>query len=240
MAQTVKGFIEDAYQLISASSPTVPLQGNDMAKGVQFLNELIKYYSATALMTTIAREINFPLPIAQQEITFGSPDVVPTPDVTQAGRLANLQNAWLKLDGVTYPLIDESRNIFFSSYKYDPQVGLPRFVVIVNETEVTRMRFYPAASQIYQVHVFGKFELFSVTENDTMAYLPLYYQRYFKFAVAKDLSFYKGRSLAWTKNLEDEYREAKKEMEAASPVNLVIETQQESYLNGAWRVRAGI
>jgi hypothetical protein len=239
MAQTVRGFVEDAYQLISASTPTVPLQGNDLSKGIQFLNELIKYYSATALMTTIAREITFSLPIGQEVVTFGSADDVPTPDVTQ-GRLANLQNAWLELDGVTYPLIDESRNVFFQSYKYDPQVGLPRFIVIVNDTAVTRMRFYPAASQIYQVHVFGKFQLSSVTANDTMAFLPAYYQRYFKFAVAKDLSFYKGRSLAWTKNLEDEYREAKKEMEAVSPVNLTIQTEQESYLNGAWRIRAGI
>ena len=40
MSQTVKQFVTDAYQLISANSPTVPLQGNDMLKGVQFLNEL--------------------------------------------------------------------------------------------------------------------------------------------------------------------------------------------------------
>ena len=42
MSQTVKQFVTDAYQLISANSPTVPLQGNDMLKGVQFLNELIE------------------------------------------------------------------------------------------------------------------------------------------------------------------------------------------------------
>ena len=239
MAQTVKGFVQDSYQLVSASSPTVPLQGNDVSKGVQFLNELMNAYSATGLMTTIAKHITFTLPIAQQEVTFGSPTLIPPPDVP-VGRLSNLQNAWLLLDGVTYPLIDESRNVFFASYKFDPQVGLPRFIIITNETDLTRMRFYPAASQVYQVNVYGKFQLPDLTQNDTMAELPTYYIRYLRFALAKDLAFYKGRSEAWTQKLEDEYREAKKDMESVSSVNLDIETEQESYLNGSWRVRAGI
>lgn len=240
MAQSTKGFVQDSYQLISASSPTVPLHGNDMSKGVQFLNELMDAYSATGLMTTIAQHITFTLPIGQQEITFGSALLIPTPDVTVAGRLSNLQNAWLELEDVTYPLIDESRNTFFASYKFDPQLGLPRFVIITNETDLTRMRFYPAASQVYTVNVYGKFQSIVFTENSTMAGLPTYYIRYLRYALAKDLAFYKGRSEAWTQKLEDAYREAMKDMESVSSVNLNIETEQESYLNGSWRVRAGI
>lgn len=240
MSQTVKGFVQDSYQLISASSPTVPLHGNDMSKGIQFLNELMDSYSSTGLMTTIAQHITFTLPIAQQEITFGSPTFIPTPDVTIAGRLSNLQNAWLELDNVTYPLIDESRNTFFASYKFDPQLGLPRFVIITNEVDLTRMRFYPAASQVYTVNVYGKFQLANVDENSLMSGLPSYYIRYLRFALAKDLSFYKARTEAWTEKLENEYRESKKDMESVSSVNLNIETEQESYLNGSWRVRAGV
>lgn len=239
MAQTVKEFIADSYQLVSASSPTVPLHGNDTIKGLQLLNRLLKAYSATGLMLTIAKHVTFTLPIAVQEITFGDASHVPTPDVT-VGRLANLQNAWLLLDGVTYPLIDESRNTFFASYKYDPQVGLPRFVIITNETNLTRMRFYPAASQVYTVNVYGKFELGELTENDDMSILPDYYIRYLQFALAKDIAVYKGRIQAWSPLLEQMYVDAKKDMESVSSVNLNIETEQESYLNGAWRIRAGV
>lgn len=239
MAQSVKAFVSDSYQLVSASSPTVPIKNGYISKGIQLLNELLQYYSAAGLLTPIARHITFSLPIAQQEITFGAADVIPTPDVT-IGRLSNLQNAWLELDGVTYPLIDESRNVFFASYKFDPQVGLPRFIIITNEVDITRMRFYPAASQVYTVNVYGKFQLPLLGENDSMGILPQYYIRFFRFAVAKDLSFYTGRTEAWNQRLEDEYMDAKKEMEAASSVNLDIETEQESYLNGAWRVRAGV
>jgi hypothetical protein len=190
-------------------------------------------------MTTIAQEVIFTLPIAQEFITFGSPTYVPTPDVT-VGRLANLQNAWLVLENVTYPLIDESRNTFYASYKFDPQLGLPRFVIITNNVDLTTMRFYPAASQVYEVHVYGKFQLPNLTQNSTMAELPTYYIRYLRFALAKDLAFYKGRSEAWTQKLEDAYMDAKKDMESVSSVNLNIETEQESYLNGSWRVRAGV
>lgn len=239
MVQTVKGFVRDSYQLVSASSPTVPLHGDDMSKGVQFLNELLNYYSASALLTPIAKHITFTLPIGVQEITFGSPDYIPTPDVTD-GRLSNLQNAWLELDNVTYPLIDESRNVFFASYKFDPQLGLPRFVIVTNEVDLTRMRFYPAASQVYTVNIYGKFQLPDLTENDTMSIIPTYMIRFLRLALAKDISIYKGRTQAWNQQLEAMLVEAQQEVMSVSSCNLDIETEQESYLNGAWRIRAGV
>lgn len=239
MVQTVKSFVQDAYQLISASSPTVPLHGDDMLKGVQFLNELQDYYSATGLLTPIAKHITFTLPIAQQEITFGSPTQIPTPDVTQ-GRLSNAQNMWLELENVTYPLIIENRNTFFQSYKFDPQLGLPRFVIITNEVDLTRVRFYPAASQVYTVNVYGKFQLSNVTENDNMGLIPTYQVRFLKLALARDLSIYKGRMQAWNSQLQAMMVEAEQTIMSVSSVNLNIETEQESYLNGSWRVRAGV
>lgn len=239
MVQTVKQFVSDSYQLISANSPTVPLQGNDNLKAIQFLNELLEDYSSSALLLTIAKHVEFTVAIGQSEITFGAPDVIPTPDVT-VGRLANLQNAWLTLQGVTYPLIDESRNVFLGSYKYDPQLGLPRFCIIYNETEITRMRIYPGASQVYTLNVYGKFQLPPIGQNSDMALLPAYFRRYLKFALARDLAFYKGRANAWDEKLQSMYDEARQNMESASSVNLAIDSSNESYLNGAWRVRAGI
>ena len=238
-AQTVKDFCQDAYQLISANSPTVPLHGNDMSKAVHYLNNLLKYYSSSSLMLTISQKVNFTIQIGQLFTTFGDPSYVPTPNVTQ-GRLVNLENAWLELDGVDYPLIDESRNMFFGSYKYFPQLGLPRFVIIVNETNLTQMQFYPGPSQQYNVWVYGKFQLPYMSENDTMANLPQYYLRFLTFALARDLAFYKGRSVAWDAKLEAMYQEAADDMESVSSTNLVIDTANESYLNGSWRLRAGI
>src|SRR4029077_8413991 len=128
--------------------------------------------------------------IGQKFVTFGDPTVIPVPDVTE-GRLSNLENAWLELQGVTYPLIDESRNVFFGSYKYEPQVGLPRFIIITNNTNLTTMQLYPAPSQVYTLFVYGKFELPYVVAGATMSGLPLYYYRFLRFALARDLSFYK-------------------------------------------------
>jgi hypothetical protein len=237
--QTVKQFVQDSYQLISPSSPTVPLQGNDMSKGVQFLNELVAYYSADALLLTISQQVDFVLPIGQQFITFGDPSIVPAPDVP-SGRLANCEDMWLTLDGVTYPLIDESRNVFYASYKFDPQVGLPRFIIIRNDVDRTTVRFYPAASQVYDVSVYGKFQLAMLDENSDMSAFPLYYIRFLRFALSKDLALYKGRAQAWTPKLEVEYTNAKATMESASSYNLTIDVGNESYLNGSWRVKAGI
>ncbi len=130
--------------------------------------------------------------------------------------------------------------VFFQSYKFDPQLGLPRFVIITNEVDLTRLRFYPAASQQYTVNIYAKFQLADLTENDTMATLPTYYIRFFRLALAKDLAAYKGRIQAWNQHLESMLIAAEEDMMSVSSVNLNIETEQESYLNGSWRVRAGV
>jgi len=238
-AQTVNDFVQDSYQLISASSPTVPLQGNDLQKGIQFLNELVKSYSSSSLMLTISQKVNFKIQIGQLFATFADPSYVPAATV-QVGRLSNLERAWLELDGVDYPLIDESRGVFFGSYKYFPQLGLPRYVIITNDLNLTTMQFYPGPSQEYNVWVYGKFEMPYLVAGGTMAGFPLYYYRYLKFALARDLAFYKGRSAAWTEKLEAMFQEARDEMESVSTMDLVIDSANESYLNGSWRLRAGI
>lgn len=238
-AQTVKDFVTDSYQLISASSPTVPLYGNDMEKGVRFFNELLKFYSSSSLLLTIAQKIHFTIQIGQQFATFGDASYVPTPTVT-AGRLSNLQNAWLELDGVDYPLIDESRNVFFGSYKFFPQLGLPRFVILTNDLNLTTMQFYPGPSQQYNVWVYGKFELPYISESSNLSFLPFYSYKFFKLALARELAYYKGRSSAWDQKLEAMFNEAKDAMEGASTINLTIDSANESYLNGSWRLRAGI
>lgn len=238
-SQPVNDFVQDAYQLISANTPTVPLQGNDLSKGIQFMNELLKSYSSSSLLLTISQKVNFTLPEGQLFATFADPSYLPAATV-QKGRLTNLQNAWLELDGVDYPLIDESRGVFFGSYKYFPQLGLPRFVIITNDLNVTTMQFYPGPSQPYQVWIYGKFELPYFVAGGTMGALPLYYYRFLKFALARDLAFYKGRSAAWDEKLQGMFDEARDEMESVSTMNLVIDSANESYLNGSWRVRAGI
>jgi len=210
-----------------------------MSKGVQFLNELLMNYSSSSLMLTIAKKITLQVQIGQQFVTFGESTYVPTPDVT-IGRLSNLQDAWLELDGVTYPLIDESRGVFFGSYKFEPQLGLPRFVIITNDLDLTTMQLYPAPSQVYNLFVYGKFQLPQLNENSDMSLVAQYYYRYLKFALARDLAYYKGRSAAWDQKLEAMFQEARDDMESVSSMNLVIDSANESYLNGSWRLRAGV
>ncbi len=238
-SQNVGAFVEDCYQLVGANSPTVPLQGNDMSKGIQFLNERLGAYSANGLLITVAKQIDLVVQINQGEITFGNIGFTPTPDIVE-GRLVNLENAWINLDGVDYPLIIESRHEFFSSYKYEPLQGLPRFIIVKPETNLTRVQIFPAPSQVYDMHVYGKFQLATLRQTDSMDSLPFYYTRFLRFATSKDIAFYKGRADAWTDKLEMQLVQAEKDMDAASSINLDINVNSESWLNGAYRIRAGI
>src|SRR5882757_7264880 len=99
---TVRQFVHQTYRLISASNPTIPLHGDDEQLMISILNQLLDYYASTGLLLTIATEFNLPLTIGQQVVTCGPATFVPTPDIP-LGRLANLETAWLLLDGVTYP-----------------------------------------------------------------------------------------------------------------------------------------
>lgn len=239
MAQTVKQFLDQSYRLISANTPTVPLHGDDLQVGITIMNQLLAYYASTGLLLTIAKTESMMLSIGQQFVTFGSPTDIPTPDIT-SGRLANWDSAWLLLNGVTYPLIPMSRDQFLSHYRYDPLSGLPRFIITFADTDIVSLRLYPSPSQVYEFFIRGKFQLPYYASTDSLTNLPLYYNRFFLLAVARDLAIYKGRTEAWTPKLEAMYLEAEEKMEAASEVNLSITGDRYSMLNGANRIRAGV
>lgn len=173
-------------------------------------------------------------------LLFTQPIINPNVALIKQGRLANLDSSWLELSGVTYPLIDKSRDEYLSAWKYQPLQGLPRFIITFPEVDLVRATLYPAPSQFYTFFCRGKFQLPLLTVNDDMSLVPEYYHLYFLYAVAKYVSKFKGRAGAWTPDLEAEYRELKDNMEAASETNLSIAGDEQSLLNGAWRVRSGI
>lgn len=313
MALTVREYCLQMYRLITASNPTVPLQGDDEKLAIRVLNQILQSYASTGLLLTIAKTVTAPINLGKKEIWFTNADY-PTEEVLteivtlnnglytfnvadgsiysvgdsitgngiqastvienivgnqitmnfpatltglstltfthdisdptvvyiKEGRLANLDNAWLVLSGVTYPLIDKSRDEYLSAWKYEPLQGLPRFIITYPETHVVRAQLYPAPSQFYQFYARGKFQKTELTANDTLDGLPMYQELFLLYAGAKYVSKFKGRGSAWTQDLEDDYRELKAQMEAASEINLSIAGDEQSLLNGAWRVRAGI
>lgn len=235
MVQTVREFVNDSYQIISANSPFVPLKDGDFTKGLQFLNELLASYSGTGLMTTIAKEVTTPVIAGQKFVTFGASGF----DINE-GRLSNIEDSWLVLTGVTYPLIPVSDHSFNEQYKYAPLQGLPIYAIIVDYPDHTRLQLYPAPSQGYELFVYGKFELPELNKDSTMQELPNYIIRFLKLALARDLAVYKGRLSAWDERLEDRYIQAMDDMASVSNMNLNINEPLGNQLNGAYRVRAGI
>ena len=236
---TVREFVTQSYRLVSAHNPTSPLHGDDLSLGITVLNQLLQSYASSGLLITISKQISVPVAIGQEEVVCGPSTYAPTPDIT-LGRLANLDSAWLLLNGVTYPLIDESRNQFLGAWKFEPLQGLPRFVIVFPDEEVVRLRLYPRPSQVYDFNIRGKFQLNTLTANDTMGILPQYYIRYLLFAVAKDISMYKGRADAWTDKLELMLDRAMDDMISASETNTAILGDRDSLLNGANILRAGV
>ena len=236
----IKQFLDDSYRLINPSNPTVPLRGNDLQFGLRRLNSLLTSYASDGLMMTIGSTKTVALAVSQQDVTVGPAAFIPTPNIP-IGRMANWESAWLELQGVTYPLVFKTQDQWHSSFKYTPLSGLPRFIIPFPDVQIVSFRLYPSPSQFFQFYIRGKFQLPDyVTTDDTILTLPGYYERYFLFAVAKDLALFKGRTEAWTDKLEGELIKAEKNIQANSEVNLAIVGDEESLLNGSWRVRAGV
>lgn len=314
MATTVREFVFDMYRLITASTPTVPLHGDDENLAIRTLNRILSSYASSGLLLPIAKTVTVDVNLPIKEVWFVSPTYVgpvttqqetvtltaisptftvtngalynigdgvsgggipllttilnivgntvtismnatingssvltfsheiPTPTIAyiRNGRLPNLDNAWLELSGVTYPLIIKSRDEFLSAWKYEPLQGLPRFLITFPDTDFVRAQLYPAPSQFFQFFSRGKFQNLPLTSNDTLDILPDYQELFLLYAVAKYVAKFKGRSGAWTQDLESDYLVLKAQIEAASEVNLSIAGDEQSLLNGAWRVRAGI
>ncbi len=227
---------------LSNGSPTFTVVNG----GLYFVGDAVSgngIPASTEILTVVGNTItltNDATLSGQSNLTFIHDTSDPAIAYIKEGRLANLDNAWLVLSGVTYPLINKSRDEYLASWKYEPLQGLPRFIIVYPETQFVTAQLYPAPSQFYEFFARGKFQLSALTSNDDMSSLPEYYMRFLLFAVAKDVSLYTGRAQAWTERLESMYLEAKDVMESASEVNLSIAGDQQSLLNGAWRVRAGI
>lgn len=236
MIQLVKAFVTDSYQLISASSPTVPLHGSDVDKGVQFLNELLNYYSSTGLLLPIPVRPSVFIPAGQQFITAGlgsSFDI-------QDGRFAEVQGVFLTRDNVDYPLAEFNRYEFDSSYKFSPLQALPLYWIIRQQIDSTQIQLYPKPDTGYDVTINAKQQFPELLETSDMSIVPMYYVRFLKYALARELAFYKGRSEAWTPMLDRMYVESKLKIEGAGEFNLNIESISNVQLNGARRVQAGI
>lgn len=248
MPYTVRDYAYQVYRLISASNPYLPLRNGDEAIVIQVLNQLLQAYAATGLMITIANTVTASVSNGNDGVIFTPENYVFTPPSQNLinpvqiaeGRLANLDNAWLLLSGVTYPLIYKSRDEYLAAWKYNPLSGLPRFIILFPETDYVEARLYPSPSQSFTFQARGKFQLSELTKDSDLSALPQYYIRYLLFAGARDVAMYTGRSEAWTDKLEALYIEAKDVMEGSAEINLAISGDEQSLLNGAWRVRAGI
>ena len=232
--------VSETVTLVAGTDTFSVVQGSIYAVGEVVTGTGIAPFPPTTIfgisqhVITLSQPVNY---TGSATLTFSAPqDTV----YIKLGRLANLDNAWLILNGVTYPLIDKSRDDYLSAWKYDPLQGLPRFVITFPNTNYVSMRLYPAPSQFFEFYCRAKFQLPYLSVNDDLSSVPEYWHLYFMYATAKYVSKFKGRGSAWTPDLEAEYRELKDNMEGASEVNLSIMGDEQSLLNGAWRVRAGI
>src|ERR1700749_268321 len=263
MFSTVREFVLQMYRLITASNPTVPLHGDDEKLAIRVMNQILSNYASNGLLLTIAKTVSVPVNLGITDVWFvpkdyplysfqtetvtltnGSPDfTVGDGSKYQVGDLVTgngipALTSILSIATNTSTLTANATLSGASLLTFAHYIGLP--IITFPDTNILKTQLYPAPSQFFEFNARGKFQLQALTSNDSLDDLPEYFELFFLYAVAKYVSKFKGRGSAWTDDLEMEYRELKAQMEAASEINLSIAGDEQSLLNGSWRVRAGI
>jgi hypothetical protein len=107
MTSTVREFVFQMYRLITASSPTVPLHGDDESLAIRVLNQILTNYASSGLLLTIAKTVNVDINLPVKEIWFVSPDYVgPVTTQQETVTLTAISPSFTVVDGSIYSVGD--------------------------------------------------------------------------------------------------------------------------------------
>lgn len=107
MASTVREFIFQMYQLITASNPTIPLHGNDDSLAIRVLNQILTKYASSGLLLTIAKTYTVPINLPVKYIYFTSPNYVGAVTTqTETCTLTAISPSFIVADGSIYSVDD--------------------------------------------------------------------------------------------------------------------------------------
>ena len=107
MATTVREFVFDMYRLITASTPTVPLHGDDENLAIRTLNRILLNYASTGLLLTIAKTATVDINLPVKEIYFTSSNYIgPVTTQTEVCNLTAASPTFTVADGTIYEVGD--------------------------------------------------------------------------------------------------------------------------------------
>lgn len=212
---TVNEIIVNAYYWLGEISPDVIPKDAEIQRGLYLLNQMIDWFSGLGVYIGVVQQFDVNLVPGQAIYTVS--DQLPA-DFT-FNRIVSLEYVNIILSsGGNCPVRIIERSMILNHYTYSNFNALPQSVYLDKFSRESKLTFYPSPDLAYVTQIRAKVMLNRLALFEVITEVPPHYYYFMQMALAKRLSFYyPGR---WDADKEQELKDAKKELKAASPLNI--------------------
>lgn len=208
---TVKELALDSLYLCGAYAPGEIPDLTYIARAIKLLNVKLDYYSRSSLYIPYASAIDFSLTSNKGSYTFSKT----IPADIDSPMFATIETCILRYQNTEYPVrIIDQKQIDYH-YRSTNQTGRPELVVFNPHNQYSELTFYPKPNIAYNATIRVKNILSAVSENDSLTFVPPYYQYFMFLDLAKLLSSM-HISGEWTPELEAELTMVKSAITSAN------------------------
>lgn len=205
VTSTINDLITQAYYMVNEYQRENPLPGFAMNEGLYLLNQLVAQFSSADSYIPSQTLFEFTMIPGQDVYTFSN--IIPADFNTN--RIANIDflNFFIDagLNRINVPITIVSPAQMYYNNRQEVANAWPQYATFTNYPLNSEIRLFPAPALPYLAQLRGKFfidkfELFQPIEN-----VPLYWQRFLIYALARERTNYYIPA-NWTPTAEAEYQ----------------------------------
>lgn len=155
-------------------------------------------------------------------------------------KIISISTVNVYLNGISYPLNAISQSAYYDSVLVPYVASIPSVYELENSNISSKLTFYPVPYQEFKCLIRAKLAKTDALGTDEIdSSLPPHYQKFMKYALAKELSEYYETS-NWTQSKQAELDKLEKAMKASNDIDLRIRDMAPQMIGGYYRVIGGI
>lgn len=187
-----------AYRMVGLQSPNTEMEGWKTNEGLRLLNFLLDDLSSVAANLPITDTLEFNLVAGQYKYTLGrnGEDIDFDP-------ITLIKTSFILQNEIVYRLKSVNFSMFFAGGRTFSTRGKPAEILLEKKIDQSILSFYPVPDIAYSVRVEAKKHLDLLESQDILDELPVYYHRFLKYALARELAGINNRT--WSPTFESEY-----------------------------------
>jgi hypothetical protein len=209
-----------------------PFPGDALQKGLYLINQLMDQFSSSGIYLPTITKFEFDLIPGKAGYTFSN--IVPADFFTN--RIADLeyvnvnQGASPSVGNIIFPMKILERGQVYNATRSLSQ-GFPWYVLFESFPQYSQINFGPTPDQIYKCEIHAKFMIDQFILFSDISEVPIYYQRFMQYALARELlNFYPSSN--WNPAAESEYNRMFKDLSSANQSDMTISSS--SLLKGRY------